>query len=242
MKDHNEVFERVIERKNEYEIKRAKDIKTIKWASTCLCMGLALVFGVLFINDKLNLKTDSELRVTESITESVTTTVHEDFSIDDLEVTKDYYESPSNNGNSEQQTPIVNPPFYATDNATEWNPITMISDYEADEKIQTTPQNNQLIKSYALEKAIEEYGDNVLFRVFVEIYSDGNLLVGDDVYFNDEIERLCNAGITVAFETYFDGENEHYYFTLHTYKSNIDNFPVNENYGYIFYLYDEKVI
>lgn len=238
MKDHNEVFERIIERKNEYDIKRAKTIKTIKATSACLCMGLALVFGVFFINDKLNLNTETDLVVTENVSQGITTTVPEDFSIEDLEVTTNHYESPVYNGNSETKSPIANAP----NNATDWNPITMISDYEADEHIQTTPQNNQLFMSYALEKAMEEYGDDVLYRVFVEIYRDGELLVGDEVYFKDEIQRLFNAGITVAFEKYFDGQKEHYYFTLHTYKSNIDNFQLNENYGYILYLYEEKVI
>lgn len=241
MKDHNLVFENVMERKKEYEIKKSRTRKIIGTTTLCLCLGVVSVFGVTLLNDKNSISTDNGLEFVVTEDARFTQSIPDDFSIEDLEVTTTYSESHSANGNSEQQTPIVNPPFNATDNATEYNPITMVSDYEADEQIQTTPQNSQLIKSYALEKAIAEYGDDVLYRVYVEIYSDGQLLVGDDKLFEAEITRLSESGINVAFETYFDGVNEHYYFTLHTYKSKLDSFPVNENYGYILYLYDEKV-
>ena len=97
------------------------------------------------------------------------------------------------------------------------------------------------IFSVPLREAINEYGDSVLYRVVVDVFSDEDQLSPDSNKVQSECERLSNIGYTVAYETYFDGASYHYYFTLHATYDELTNFNVNDNYGYFMFLYNERV-
>lgn len=104
-----------------------------------------------------------------------------------------------------------------------------------------TPANGKFYFSIPLSEAMTEYGDSVLYRVVVDVFSNNEQLSSDSSQVQDECERLSNIGYVVAYETVSDGESYHYYFTLHATYDELTEFIANESYGYFMFLYDERV-
>lgn len=103
------------------------------------------------------------------------------------------------------------------------------------------PENGEFGFSIPLREAMNKYGNSVLYRVIIDVFSDKEQLSPDSSQVKEECERLSNRGYTIAYETYFDGESYHYYFTVHATYEQLSSFAVSKEYGYFLLLYDEGV-
>jgi hypothetical protein len=121
---------------------------------------------------------------------------------------------------------------------------TVISDFgEAKMESDISVSNGAVVFSDALTGALEQYGGDVLYRVIVELFSDGVQIDCAGDAGTAEMERFAAEGYTVAFETYNDGYVDHNYFTLHATAEQLDSsyFPASEQYGYCVMLYGERI-
>lgn len=103
-----------------------------------------------------------------------------------------------------------------------------------------SPNNGHRIYSIPLQKAMEEYGDAVLYKVVVDVFSDNNMFESNSEVVKDEIERLAGINYTVDLEHYNDGTMDHYFFVLCGTEEQLINFAGNDDYGYMFWMYDER--
>ena len=117
----------------------------------------------------------------------------------------------------------------------------MISAYEgAGASCYMTPENGQVRRSIPLNGAIKAYGGSARYNVRIDIFRDQLLLAPDSAEVCSEIERLAALGYTTVFETYDDGANKHYTFSCHATQEQLLGFPVNTEYGYFLFLYEER--
>lgn len=123
------------------------------------------------------------------------------------------------------------------------NMTTMISSYgdTGSAVSYKSPDNGSCLYSIPLRGAMEEYGDTVLYRVVVDVFSDNQMIDANSEAAKYEMERLVELGYTVAFEKYYDGTMNHHYFTLHATQEQLAGFDINNEYGYMLWLYDERV-
>ncbi|MFR1434382.1 MAG: hypothetical protein ACLSS9_03910 [Acutalibacteraceae bacterium] len=117
----------------------------------------------------------------------------------------------------------------------------MISAYEgAGASCYMTPENGQVRRSIPLNGAIKAYGGSARYNVRIDVFRDQQLLAPDSAEVRSEIERLAALGYTTVFETYDDGANKHYTFSCHATQEQLLGFPVNTEYGYFLFLYEER--
>ena len=117
----------------------------------------------------------------------------------------------------------------------------MISAYEgAGASCYMTPEIGQVRRSIPLNGAIKAYGGSARYNVRIDIFRDQLLLAPDSAEVCSEIERLAALGYTTVFETYDDGANKHYTFSCHATQEQLLGFPVNTEYGYFLFLYEER--
>ena len=123
------------------------------------------------------------------------------------------------------------------------NMTTMISSYgDAGSAVSyKSPDNGSCLYSIPLQGAMEEYGDTVLYRVVVDVFSDNQMIEAGSEVVKNEMDRLAELEYTVAFEKYYDGTMNHYYFTLHATQEQLADFDINSEYGYMLWLYNERV-
>lgn len=103
------------------------------------------------------------------------------------------------------------------------------------------PENGEFGFSIPLREAMNKYGNSVLYRVIIDVFSDKEQLSPDSSQVKEECDRLSNRGYTVAYEIYFDGESYHYYFTVHATYEQLSSFAASKEYGYFMLLYDEGI-
>lgn len=103
-----------------------------------------------------------------------------------------------------------------------------------------SPNNGQCIYSIPLQRAMGEYGDTVLYKVVVDVFSGNNMFEPNSEAVKEEIERLAGINYTVDLEHCNDETRDHYYFVLYGTEDQLINFAGNDNYGYMFWLYDER--
>ena len=94
-----------------------------------------------------------------------------------------------------------------------------------------TPKNSEYCFSASLQGAMNEYGDEVLYRVVVDVF-ENNEPLSDSSKMQAECDRLSNLG--------YDVSNGNYFTMCATYDELVD-FVANESYGYFMFLYDERV-
>ena len=94
-----------------------------------------------------------------------------------------------------------------------------------------TPKNSECCFSMSLQGAMNEYGDEVLYRVVIDVFENDEPLT-DSSKMQAECDRLANLG--------YDASNGNYFTMTATYEELVD-FVANENYGYFMFLYDERV-
>ena len=103
--------------------------------------------------------------------------------------------------------------------------------------------NGGVFLSHSLSGALDYYGDKeeYRYRVFVELFQDGQQIANDGDPAKKAAQRLAHMGYTVAMETYSDGEVTQTYFTLHATADQLKNFTPDPAFGYALWLYDECV-
>lgn len=101
------------------------------------------------------------------------------------------------------------------------------------------PDNGSCIYSIPLRNAMEKYGDTVIYKIIVDVFSNTTIVETNSEAVKNEIERLREIGYTVDFEQHNDETMTHDYFVLHATQAQLINFASNDNYGYMFWLYDE---
>lgn len=101
------------------------------------------------------------------------------------------------------------------------------------------PGNGEFFCSVPLTHAMEEYGDDVLYRVVAEIFCNGDAInpVSEEAKY--EWDRLEELGYKLVRKRYDDGEGSGSYFVLQATKEQLEKFPISEEYGYVFRFFDE---
>lgn len=100
--------------------------------------------------------------------------------------------------------------------------------------------NGGCFLSNSLKAALDAYGEEVRYRVVVEIFSEGVQVPVDGKIAAGETERLRAEGYIVAMETLNDGVNTQTLFTLHATAGQLNAFKGLDKYGYGIWLYGEK--
>lgn len=95
-----------------------------------------------------------------------------------------------------------------------------------------TPKNGACGFSIPLRGAIDEYGDQVLYKAIVHVFADQQALEPYSQEARKEINRLLAYGYTVHLEKTS--------LVLYATQAQLANFPANESYGYFFFLYGER--
>ncbi|MBQ1580810.1 MAG: hypothetical protein IIZ86_06745, partial [Firmicutes bacterium] len=133
---------------------------------------------------------------------------------------------------------------YAGMDADAYNGKTLVSAYpDAPDGCYAAPKNGEAGYSEPLRAAMKEYGDDAVYRVWVDIFKDEVQLDPDD----PEVAELLVAfgrehNITTAIETYTDANGaDHVYPTLHATYEQLQNFAADEAHGWMLFLYDERV-
>lgn len=141
---------------------------------------------------------------------------------------------------------IVNGPMIAWGNdASEIvdNYVPMIEYYETGrEACYAAPKNGEVGISISLRGAMDEYGDDARYRVVVDLFRDEERLLSEGFEAHDEIDRLAALGYISGLESYYDqGVLENAYFTLHATYDQLKSFAASDDYGYMLFLYAERV-
>lgn len=243
MKNSDEMVNSLLERRDRYVIEQKRKRRMITRTATsmcCVCLVILLGFGMW---------QGGMFDTTSLITAGDSTNIGEKDYSEPNESNTDADAQLSNNNDdlsiASSDTAIagVNHP-YGDDYGPDENVKTMISSFDVNGTPSTSyaaPENGKFSFSIPLREAMNEYGDSVLYRVVVDIFSNKEQLSSDSSQVQDECERLSNLGYIVAYETIFDGESYHYYFTLHATYDKLKKFIADENYGYFMFLYDERM-
>ena len=119
----------------------------------------------------------------------------------------------------------------------------MISHYDIGnmDACYAVPQNGEVNFSMPLREAMKAYGDDVRYRVVVDLFRDESQLPPDGADAKNEGARLAALGYITAFETYTDNGSSQTWFTLHATYDQLADFAVAGEYGYMFFLYGERV-
>lgn len=263
----HDVLERIRQYKAEKKRKKAAVIRVSAITVPILIAafaGLGLYKnGILTPQQKQQLIADSELSETdmttsaavatekisptENITENITSA---DTPVQQADITSSANVatekiSPTENiteNTTSADTPVQHGFFQGVaDNSSQPEMREMISSYPSYvEASYCTPEKGCFGTTIPLREALEEYGNEPLYRVAVQIFKDKKA-VTDLQILNAEAERLFNLGYTPAVETFNDGSGPHNWLTLHAEAEQIENFAAGEDYSYFLLLYDEVI-
>lgn len=138
---------------------------------------------------------------------------------------------------------VGSPAMLSTDAAKELPVVPWVEAYPMDaEACYAAPKNGEVNLSVPLREAMKEYGDNARYRVVVDRFRNEQPLdpTGDEV--EAEMDRLAAVGIVSAYERVYDHEElERAYFTIHATRYELEHFPPSDDYGYMLFLYAERV-
>ena len=109
------------------------------------------------------------------------------------------------------------------------------------------PENGEAGYSEPLKAAMAENGGAVLYRVYVEVFKDGEMLAPDDPEVAELLDMLFrDYGIVTAMETVTantaDGNAgiTQTWPTLHATYEQLQSFPADDDHGWMLWLYDER--
>ncbi|MBR3718636.1 MAG: hypothetical protein IKN20_02105 [Firmicutes bacterium] len=126
-----------------------------------------------------------------------------------------------------------------------YNGKTLVSGYpDAPEGCYASPKNGEVGYSEPLRAAMKEYGDEVVYRVFVDLFADEKQLALADPEEAAALLQEVAGGqnITTAIETYTDADGtDHVYPTMHATYEQLQNFEADDAHGWMLFLYDERV-
>lgn len=217
MKTYEEIAAELFDRRDAYYARRARQRKmALAAASGLCCMTLAVMLGFGLRHNMETIPAAGESSGTAAAP-----------AVSDSQGAADSVENgfimqrPDDNNSTVSYTP-------------------MISAYEgAGASCYMTPENGQVRRSIPLNGAIKAYGGSARYNVRIDVFRDQQLLAPDSAEVRSEIERLAALGYTTVFETYDDGANKHYTFSCHATQEQLLGFPVNTEYGYFLFLYEE---
>lgn len=114
--------------------------------------------------------------------------------------------------------------------------LPIISSFDADGLLPSypTPKNGELHFTLPLGGAMEKYGEDALYHVYLQVFENGEVLPTDSQQVKEEAERLSDSGYNVTYEA-----SDRQGIALYAKLNEIKEFDVNENYGYFMFLYDE---
>lgn len=243
MKNCDEMVNSLLERRDQYAAEQKRKRKVITRTVTsmcCMCLVILLSFGMCQIGmfDK-----------TPPVTLDDSINIGEKDYINPDELNDNAQENTNNQtsetvNNDSSATSNIDGGNYPNNYSPNGDEKTIISSFNVNGTLSAsyaTPENGKFHFSIPLREAMNEYGDTVLYRVVIDVFSGKEQLSSDSTQVQDECERLSNIGYVVAYETIFDGETYHYYFTLHATYDELTEFVANESYGYFMFLYDERV-
>lgn len=118
--------------------------------------------------------------------------------------------------------------------------ITSYGDVEIDASY-AAPKNGELGYSEPLKEAMSEYENGVTYKVFIDLFSDEFPVLSNSSEAREEVERLAEAGYTAELDITDDGTDVFYYFVLLASYEQLHSFDASREYGYMFFLYDERV-
>lgn len=121
------------------------------------------------------------------------------------------------------------------------NDLPIVSSFDVDVFLPSypTPKNGELRFTMPLGEAMEAYGEDALYHVYLQVFDDGELLPADSEQVKEETERLSSNGYKVVYETYSDETSEQHGIAIYARLNEIKEFDINENYGYFMFLNDE---
>lgn len=247
MKTYEEMAKSVIERRDSYNKKRKKRIRTAASVSAACCICLSVLAGAAVQKYGLPWQR-AELTAEDS------TVIGEKDTVDDAgkgsgandsavtvpqDGTKDGKADESSNVAGSAGADVSHKPNNYVPDGSERK---MISSYGSGtvSGSYAAPANGKFGFSVPLSEALAEYGDSVMYRVVIDVFENREQLAPDSGSVKAEQERLSEKGYTVAVENYYDGSRNHCYFTLHAEYDELENFAASEDYGYFIFLYDER--
>lgn len=197
-----------------------------RWNVIAACIGVMVLVGFLAVQSSKLFGNNNEHPIQmeskpyEALDPAAGTPSQNDAATDEITVTP----TPEAEEVEEIQLPI----------------ITSYGDVEIDASY-AVPKNGEFGYSEPLKEAMGEYKNDVTYKVFVDLFSDEFPVLSNSSEAQQEIDRLVKAGYTAELEITDDGTTVFYYFVLLASYEQLISFDVNQEYGYMFFLYDERV-
>ena len=120
----------------------------------------------------------------------------------------------------------------------------MIQDYHFEPDMEVcyaVPKNGDVGISAHLQGAIDEYGEEPIYRVLIDLFSDEKQVELTDEVLDSVTAELTENGYTVAIEkAYLWDEPTGVYLTIHATADQVRNFPPLEQYGVMLFLFGER--
>jgi hypothetical protein len=243
MKDYETMAESVLKRRDEYVVKRKRQMKQGVSVVSGICLVALVGVGVSRAGGRTNPKEDvadvKDLSGVENLSGY-------EYEKEEMQTNTGADESSDINGDSAGFSIGVGDydGNSAGDSAGYYSIPAMITSFgETKMDGDISVNNGGVVFSDALIGAMAQYGGDVEYRVIVELFSDGVEIDCAGKEGKKEMQRFAAEGYTVAFESYNDGYVDHNYFTLHATAEQLDSssFPVSEQYGYCVLLYGERI-
>lgn len=243
MKSCDEMVNSLFERRDNYIAEQRKKRRIIARRITSLCcVCIAVILALAVRQSGIPDKTPS---IIENNPTSAGENDRNDGDVLNTDTSPQSSETNNNvSGSNSSDTENVDSGNYPNNYCPGGNEKIIISSYESaglPSASYLAPKNGKVYFSVPLQRAMDEYGDSVLYRVTIHLFSGEVQLASDSSQVKEECERLSDSGYTVAYETFFDGESSHYYFTLHASYEELVSFNINNDYGYFIFLYDEPI-
>ncbi|MBQ9458761.1 MAG: hypothetical protein IJU66_02400 [Oscillospiraceae bacterium] len=221
-----------------------------KWAGAAACLALAAVLGLAVVRANPRGSQVRPLRPGETWEDAVqgynpdvTYATPADAEAAEHEWEVSYTPTQGETENWDAPSVVGSPAIMSTDAAKELPVVPWVESYPMDvEACYTAPKNGEVGYSIPLGEAMEEYGDNARYRVVVDRFQDEQPMdpTGDEV--EAEMDRLAAVGIVSAYERLYDHDvQERAYFTIHATRYELEHFPPSDDYGYMLFLYSERV-
>lgn len=225
MKDYNEIVRDVLRRSAEEEKenrKKKRMLVQLGSAAACCCLIVAAA-AVLRHRNPGNALPDPAASTTGEPKQDTPANVHKG----DGEVQNQPQSGGSSGRNDAQSLP-------AEDGRT------VISEYGGwDANCYATPGNGTVGYSMPLEAAMDHYGDDVLYRVIIQMFRDSAHLPDGGEAARAEAERLSALGYD-AMVVHSD-ETSHDYLTVCATRQQLEALPASVSYGYMLFLSGELV-
>jgi hypothetical protein len=239
MKDYETMAESVLKRRDKYVVERRRQMKKMASILSCFCLVVLMGVGVWHFGTPSN-QEKADLSGEEAATGGimpggayVSGDVSNSAKVESAETEEDIQMAGKADNGGDMDGDSAG---YSIQKM-----ISSFGETKMDNDISVN--NGGVMFSDALTGALEQYGGDVLYRVIVELFSDGVQIDCAGDAGTAEMERFAAEGYTVAFETYNDGYVDHNYFTLHATAEQLDSsyFPASEQYGYCVMLYGERI-